>query len=228
MKNSILILAFLISLTSVAQNNRGGNSLTDGFKIMSGDMKGHPYLLNDFVNGYAIDLNGNLTEQKLLNYDIYKNNLTFKKENATEDVMVVSTSSYTGFILSDENKNDYLFTKIDGGKFLKPKKTTKFYQIAKAPSRNVIIESIKILKDPNASGWSSSSLTTKRAEYVLTTYVHVLNKDGLYVKVNPSKSSILKAYKDKKKEISAFINENSLNIESAQDLVPIADYYLSL
>jgi len=228
MKNIFLLFTFLITLVSFSQNNRGGNSLSDGFKITSGTMKGHPYLLTDFVNGYAVDLNGNLTEQKLLNYDIYANNLTFKKVNATEDIMVVSTDTYSGFILSDANKNDYLFTKIEGSEFAKPKKTTKFYQIAKAPSKNVIIESVKFLKDPNASGWSSSSLSTKRAEFELKTYTYVQNKNGLFVKVKPSKSSILKVFKDKKKEIAAFISEKGLTIENAQDLVPIVDYYLSL
>lgn len=228
MKNILLIFAVLITLASFSQNNRGGNSLSDGFKIKSGTMKGHPYLLTDFVKGYAIDLNGNLTEQKLLNYDIYNNNLTFQKVNASKDVMVVSTATYSGFILSDENKKDYLFSKIEGSKFLKTKKTTKFYQIAKAPSKNVIIESIKLLKDPNASGWSSSSLSTKRAEFALTTFTYVLNKDGLFIKVKPTKSSILKAFKDEKKKISAFINENGLSVKTAQDLVPIVDYYLSL
>jgi len=229
MKKYITILILSVAVVGFAQGDRGTSDIAHGIKLRKDNFKGHAYLLNDWVSGFAVDLNGKLTEEKLLNYDIYQNKLTFKRETASDDIMVITTSSYSGFMLTDsESKRDYLFTKLDGNQFRKAKKQTKFYEIVSAPSKNVILESVKILKDPNASGWSSSRLTTKNAEFVMKTYVYVLDSNNKYSKVGISRGSLLKVFKDKKKEISNFMKQNNITINEAADMVAVVEHYHSL
>jgi len=229
MKKYFTILFLSVAIVGFAQGDRGTSDLAHGINLRKDNFKGHAYLLNEWVSGFAVDLNGKLTEEKLLNYDIYQNKLTFKKETASDDIMVVTTASYSGFMLTDpESKKNYLFTKIEGNQFKKPKKSTKFYEIAKAPSKNVVLESVKILKDPNSSGWSSSRLTTKNAEFVMKTYVYVLDSNNKYSKVGVSRGSLLKVFKDKKKEMSAYMKQNNITISEAADMVAVVEHYHSL
>lgn len=62
----------------------------------------------------------------------------------------------------------------------------------------------------------------------MKTNVYVLGNDQKYIKVNVSKSSILKAFKDKKKELSAYIKEQGINIKEPGDLLAVVQYYYTL
>lgn len=228
MKNLISILLLSISIVAYSQNDIGGTTITDGFKMKAGALKGTPYLLTDWVSGYAVDNNGNLTEEKLLNYNIYENALTFKPVNGSKDIMAVNSDSYSGFILIDETGKNYLFTKVDGDQFDRPKKETAFYQIVVPPSKYVLLETKKILNDPNKSGWISSQNTTKRAEFNTITTYYVLGENNFYTKISLNNSSVIKAFKNKKKEISEFIKTNNLKIQTAEDVDKVAEYYHSL
>lgn len=225
-----IITLFLIASVcfTYAQNDIGSNTITDGFKMKSGSLKGTPYLLTEWVPGYAVDLNGKLSEQKLLNYNIYENVLTFKTIDGSDNIMAVNADGYSGFILTDTNKKDYLFTKVEANQFTKAKKHTKFYQIIVPPSKNVLLETAKILNDPNKSGWTSAQNTTKRASYESKNTYYVLAKDDKYTKISLSNSSVLKAFKDKKKEISAYLKSNNLKIKTAADVDQVANFYHSL
>ncbi len=228
MKTYLSILCIACTIFTYAQNDVGGNTITDGFKMQAGSLKGTPYLLSEWVSGYAVDNNGHLTEEKLLNYNIYENVLTFKPVNGSKDIMAINSNSYSGFILTNDKGEDYLFSKIEGHQFSKAKKDTKFYQLVAPPSKNVLLETRKVLKDPNASGWTSSQNTTKRAEFQTSTTYYVLGQNKKYTKISLSNSSVAKAFKDKKKEISNYIKQNNIKIKTAADVDKVATYYHSL
>ena len=228
MKNFLSFLLLCLSIVAYSQNDIGGTTITDGFKMKAGALKGTPYLLTDWVSGYAVDNNGNLTEEKLLNYNIYENVLTFKPVNGSKDIMAINSDSYSGFILIDETGKNYLFTKVDGDQFEKHKKETAFYQIVAPPSKYVLLETKKILNDPNKSGWISSQNPTKRAEFNTSTTYYVLAEDDIYYKISLNNGSVIKAFSDKKKEVSAFIKKNNLKIRTAEDVNKVAEYYHSL
>jgi len=228
MKKIVYLLVLSISCFSFAQNDIGGNTITDGFQIRASAEKGSPYLLTEWVSGYIVDLNGNLSEEKKLNYNIYENVLTYKTKNGSNKIMAINPENYSGFVLTDANKKDYLFTKVKGDQFTKEKKETRFYQIIVPPSKNVLLETSKTLNDPNKSGWISSQNTTKRAEYESDNAYYVLAKDKKYTKISLKNSSVIKAFKDKKNEVSAFIKSNNIKIQTAADVDKVAVYYHSL
>lgn len=227
MKKLLTILGILIfSVSLTAQNDKGTTSLSDGYKMQRGGTKGHPFVSDDFKIGYGVFENGELSNAQLFNYDIHGNNLTYKI-NADADIMVLNENSFVGFILKAEHptEEDRIFTKIQASEFAKDKGETKYYEIAKAPSRKVIIEHIKEFKDPNASGWASSSTNTKSAEYELKTNVYVLNKAGKYEEVKLKKRAILKTFQDKKSQLSQYIDKNRIDFDEAKDIVDLVEYY---
>ena len=227
MKFIISLLFSLLTISTVcSQNPTNSGNLSDGFKIMRGDSKGTPFLTEAWHVGYGILEDGTVTRPQQLNYDIHGNNLVYKT-GSSDQVMKLLDNSFTGFLLKDED-GDLLFAKIDGNDFDKSKDDTKYYQIVKAPSRAVIVEYVKKLKDPNSSGWTSSMNNTLSSEYVLSTYYYVLNKDNKYEKVKLSNKGALKVFKDRKNKISSFIKSNNIKIETPMDLFQVAEYYHSL
>ena len=93
----------------------------------------------------------------------------------------------------DYNENKYIYTKIGRDKFSRKKKEDKYYQLIDAPNKNILLETSKKLKDPNASGWTSSRDNTLSASFVMKTQYYVLNKDKVYVKTKLSSGSVAKA-----------------------------------
>ncbi len=229
MNKTILAVILLVSAFSInAQSSRATSDLSHGYDTKKKMTQGHQFLLDDWVIGFLVDNNGKLSKRKLLNYDIYNNNPTSKTNTTTKDILVIDKNLYSGFVLKDSKNEQYIFSKIDAYDFESKKKETKYYQLVNAPKKTVIVESRKVMKDPNASGWSSSGLSTKAAKFVMKTSIYVLNSNNKYVKVKLSSSSISKSLKDKKKEIKAFIKQKDLKIKTASDLIPIMDYYHSL
>jgi hypothetical protein len=227
MKQLIFVLFIFSSIIAISQSDRGTSNIGDGFTSKKGAIKGHPYQFQNWEKGYLLDANGTLSEEKLLNYDILNNQLTFK-DDASGEVLVIDSNDYSGFMVSDSKNENYNFSKIKGSVFKKQQKVDKYYQLVDGNSKLVILESSKQLKDPNASGWSSSSLSTKSAEYVLSTNIYILDNSNTYIKVKASKPSILKALKNKKTAIEKYIRDNNLSIKSESDLVPILKFYHSL
>lgn len=226
----IMSFILLVTITFVAnsQNLRGGSSLSDGFQINRKGTQGHQFLLENWVEGFLVDNNGKLSSKKLLNLDIYKNTPTYKFSNSQKDIFVLDNSLYSGFVLIDKNKKQYIFSKIDGKKFKRAKKETKYYQLLNAPKKNLILESVKKMKDPNARGWSSSRDNTLSAKFIKKDNYYVLNNSGKYVKIKLKESSLVSALKDKKRQIRAYIKSKNMKIKTPADVIAVLNYYHSL
>lgn len=229
MKKILIGICILLCTITKAQigSHDGSSSVGGGFTIASLTPKGSPFFVDQWSEGYAIDLQGKLSEKKAVIFDIYNDKLFFKRGNS-DDLFEMDDSKYAGFILKAGGK-EFIFKKIEGTKFAKKKKGAKYYEIAKAPSDKVIIESVKSFKDPNSSGWTSSRYHNKGGEYKLITRVYILDKNNKYVKVKPTKSGLLRTLKDKKAEISSYISKNSLNLDNnVSNFVRVVEYYHSL
>lgn len=227
MKSVLILIIAAISTLVSAQNERGSSSLTDGLKITRGEDKGSPFLLEEWVLGYGIKKDSTLTQPMLLNYDLSENNLTYRTGEGPEDIMII-TKDYLGFVLKGNGQEDMAFLKIKGSLFEKSKKESKFYLIAKAPYRKVVVEQRKEFDDPNSSGWAASSTNNKVGEYKYKEKWYILNKEGKYAEVKSNKSSVLKLFQDQKKKVLEFISTNGLDLNLLEDLVRVTEYYYTL
>ncbi|MFI2741221.1 hypothetical protein ACG2LH_00660 [Zhouia sp. PK063] len=231
MKFLITILLLFVTTFTFSQNDLGTTTITDGFKIKKNGQKGTPFLFDKWHVGYGVLKNGKVTHSQPLNYDIYKNKITYKViHNSLEQIMVLDDKELTGFVIKPNNKNeiDKIFSKISGKEFEKEKKEERYYEIVDPPSTKILIEYIKELDDPNASGWTSSTQNNKTAEYKLKTKIYVLNPAGKYEKIKPKNSNVLKLFYNKKNVLLKYINENNLDAKNINDLSLIVTYYYSL
>ncbi|MFV8224955.1 hypothetical protein [Christiangramia aquimixticola] len=227
MKTTLSIILTVLTVTTLlGQNPTNSGNLADGFKIMRSESKGTPFLTEDWHVGYGILPDGKTTRPQQMNYDVHGNNLVYKIAGS-DQVLKLLDNSLTGFIIKSKEK-DLLFAKIGGEEFEKQKDETKYYQIVQAPSRAVLIEYVKELEDPNASGWTSSQSNTLASEYKMKTDYYVLNKNGKYEDVKLKNRSVLKVFKDKKKKIEAYLESNGLEIETPEDLLQVSEYYQTL
>jgi len=177
----ILIAISLYSTTMIGQNPTNSGNLSDGFRITRSSPKGNPFLSSEWYVGYGINEDGSTTRPQQMNYDIHGNNLVYKTGTNGETMKLID-DSFKGFILKNKN-SELLFSKINGDKFEREKRQTRYFQILSPPSQFVIIEYTKDLNDPNASGWTSSKDNTLSSEYDLNTKYYVLNDENLYTEV---------------------------------------------
>ena len=199
----------------IGQNPTNSGNLSDGFRITRSSPKGNPFLSSEWYVGYGINEDGSTTRPQQMNYDIHGNNLVYKTGTNGETMKLID-DSFKGFILKNKN-SELLFSKINGDKFEREKRQTRYFQILSPPSQFVIIEYTKDLNDPNASGWTSSKDNTLSSEYDLNTKYYVLNDENLYTEVKLKRNSILRALKEKKDELKAYITSNKLDFDSEMD-----------
>lgn len=224
MKKLFSVICIFSSLLLSGQNDIGSSNIKDGYKATRDGVKGHPFFLEEWVVGYGIMPDSSLTKPEMFNYDIHQNNLTYKTGDGANDIMTVTNESLIGFILKDKG-GDKTFLKINKQHFDKNKKENKFYLVLDSSTKYVILEPIKKLDDPNASGWSASSSNTKSAEYDYKENLYILNGDHKFVLIKLNKSSVLNALKDKRSDISNFISSKNIDLDDPKDLIQIMQFY---
>lgn len=225
MKAILFLVLIFFSFQVSGQQDTGTSTISDGYRTNRGGVKGHPFFLDEWVIGYGIQADSTLTQPEMFNYDIHQNNLTYRTGNEPNNIMVVTNESLIGFVLKDKGSEDMIFLKFKGDHFEKSKKYNKFYMVLDPATKYVIVEPIKELDDPNASGWAASSTNTKSAKYDYKENIYILNNNGKYEQVNLKKSSVLKALKDKRNEISRYISSQNIQFNSVEDLIPVLEIY---
>lgn len=229
MKNLLFILSFMLCLGATAQSANNTNSVSGGFRLGIKNPNGHQFLINDWHEGNLVKNDGGVTDKMLINYDLVDNAVVLMKtENGETKFIKLDNSEYTGFVITDSKNQVHIYSKIDGNKFNKAKKENKFYSLINAPEKSIILETVKTFKDPNRSGWNSTTNTNKRGEYKTKTEVYVLTNNGKYTKVKLSNKGVEKALKDKKNQISTFLKQKNISIKKVGDLIPVIRYYKTL
>lgn len=228
MKKHLILCLLGLAQISAAQitSNRGTANMNDGLSLRQTDVKGSPFFIEDWSMGTIIDTDGSFKENKTLIYNVYNNNLFLKTGDREKDYIALQLENIAGFILYNKDKTkSFVFSKIKGVQFQDLKDTDKFYLQVSPKDNKVIIEPLKIFKDPNSSGWVSSRYNNKAGEFNDITKVYVLARDNKYHKISLKEKSLLTLFKDKKEAISNYIKKNNIKIKEAVDLVPIVAYY---
>jgi len=228
MKKHLIILTLIGSQLAFSQitSNTGAANMSDGLSLRQTDIKGSPFFIDDWRMGSVINIDGSFKDQKELIYNLFNNNLFLKIGEGAKDYMSLEYKTIAGFILYSADKTQsFVFTKISGNMFEDSKDDEKFYEQASPQSKKVIVEHLKIFKDPNASGWTSSRYNNKGGEFNDISKVYVLAKDGIYYKISVKEKSLLSLFKDKKDELEDFIKNKNIKIKDAIDLVPIVEFY---
>ena len=227
------LFLFLLPLSLLAQNSLDATiNLQQGSSFnltKKSNIEGTPYLFEDWQSGNIIQNDTNYIPKAKLQFNAYSNEIIIGDSRFSDKGFYVTDKSVTGFVI----KNDVFFTtyqKINGSQFLSPKSKNLYYETitdVKNKKPYLIIEHQKVIFDPSISN-SAAIDTNEASEYKLKKQYYILNKDNKYVKINLSKRSVFKIFKDKNSEMKSYLKKHSFKFKNKEKLNEFVIYYHSL
>jgi hypothetical protein len=229
-KNYIIVIVFLLFAELLsAQSNYELKKAVDLFrtnKLLSGDsrglltendIKGSPYLEDDFIDGSVFTTSMAQYTDVPLRYNIYNDQLEFKAED--NSIQELATPEI-----------------IEKAVFGKYKMVYSPYSIAKKIGRGFFV----VLEEGKSSLYLKPQVVfekaTEPAPYKETEPARfVRNPDEYYIKVGTSqamlvgnKKDLLEIFPDHQKEIETFIKKQKTKTNKPESLKELVQYYNSL
>lgn len=187
------------------------------------DVQGSPYLYDDWKNGAILDKSGNLSENIMIRYDGYRDEVQFVKDGknlvvepavAKEFYFVLLNEASgnvarelfrNGYDIVGYNKNNYFNVKYDGtSKFLRKIKIAYMEEVVSNYGTN---EQVK-------------RFDRKEIDYV------VIN--GVSLELSKSRKEVMDYFHQHKASMQSFIKQNKLKLKDDNDLIKILKKYDSL
>jgi hypothetical protein len=208
------LLAVLLALSVSASAQESG--LPD--KNQYAGVKGHPFLQDEWLNGFIKFSNGRKMDQFRLKFDIASNQLLLQFQGSAfaAESKVVEFTMYTknkksedsllfrkGFPAADGNTAETFYQVVGDGKI----KLLRYV-------RKVISEEKKLVTATNRS------FEREEAYYLL--------KDGSMAKISDDRYAMLSLLPDKSEELKKFIVEQDLKMRSENDYLKVVKKYNEL
>ena len=181
-------------------------------------VKGHPFLLDEWMKGTIKFNSGRVLDQFKLKFDIARNVLLLQFQGSAfaAEAKVVSFTIYTkgkksadslvfrrGFPAFENNNAEVFYHVLCDG----PTKLLKY-------PKKVISEEKKLVSATNRSFEQQDSF------YLL--------KDGAMIKILPDKTSLLASLSDKSDELKKFVAEKDLKLRGEEDYLLVVNRYNEL
>ncbi len=181
------------------------------------NIKGSPYLNNEFVTGTIYTTQKQQYNGIPLRYNIYNDDLEFKKPS--EEVLALAAPEIVEYAVFGENilsfSDYYQGNKVKKG-FLLVLEPGKASLMAKA--------SVTFQKatEPAAYKDAEPAKFIRKAD---TYYIRIGNTTAVEIS---NKKSLLEAFPDNRDKVEAFIDKNKIKTNKAESLKEVVKYYNSL
>lgn len=221
MKN--LLVLFMFSLLSVMTNQAahaqqldtnelvgGMNSLYQYYEFTAGteELKGNPFLFEDWNTKGVVYSEGKYFEVDKLNYNIHKEEIGYLKEK--ESVFVYETK-YIDSIKIDDTR----LHKMDG----------KFYEVLETGSKASLF---KKYATRIAEGQVNVTDQTKGPSRLVIMDDYYVLSGGKLMKFKPSKSSLEDVFGDQAAAMKKIMKSEKLSYKKQEDLISIFEAYNNL
>lgn len=177
------------------------------------DIKGLPYLLNDWAIGSIKSINNVEKKGLMLNFDEVRNEILIKDNNGK--IMSVSTPVIEFTILDkDTNRNFKLG-------FAKTKLTdlTTFFEVLEDGKVKFLKRNNKgISENKEYSGNIAKSITDDIRFFLVKA-----NNEPIQIKLD--QKSIFALLADKETELTAYVKDNNLNLKKEYDVIKLINFY---
>lgn len=180
------------------------------------DMKGSPYLNDDWSAGVVRMVSGTTFKDMSLKFDQVSGDLIFKNK---EGKILGFADRVNEFRLTDKDKVSHLFR--SGYKAVDANSEKTFYEV-------LYDGGTVLLKDPKKNiveHRSYNSSTTVKS--IIETPAYYLQVNGQLVKIKKDKKSILSALGNPA-QLDKYIQDNKLNLKEDADLAKLMLYYDSI
>jgi len=232
MKNKIIFLFLLVILSQIVnaqeyqlreafdfyRNNKMVSGEWDSDMLTEKDIKGSPYLTDDFINGTIYTVQKQKYVDIPVRYNIFNDQIEFKTESG--EIQAMATPEIVEKVEFGKYKMDYI-------PFSYSKKLKKGFFIV-------------LLEDEKASLFLRKNMAFKKAEEPAP-YKEaqppkfVKNPDDYFIrirmeeaKVVNSKKDLVEIFPDHKKDVEGFIKKNKTKINDPESLAELVEYYNSL
>lgn len=177
-------------------------------KTSTEEVKGNPFLFEDWNNKGVVYSEGKYFEVDRLNYNIYKEEIGAMKDKE-------SVFAYDSQYIDSVKINDTRLHKIDG----------KFYEVLEIGSKASLF---KKYETRIAEGQLNVTDQTKGpSRLVIMDDYYVLSEDKL-MKFKPSKKSLEEVFSDQAPEMKKLMKDKKLNYKKQDDLIRIFKSFNSL
>lgn len=202
-----------VSPSDVSGKNVDGDSQLVSVSPRNNSIKGSPYAFKDWCKCEVIAIDNSIAKYDKVQFDIERNMLIVYNDGVSSAIPINQIKS---FIAKGKNSSRQ-FSSIDKSNFIEATED-KLYEIF-SNNNYLIKETIKYIQ--TSSDDSGKKYYKKRTSY------YVLNSSGKYTKTKLNKKHLLKALKDKEKDVLKYIKENKLSYKE-KDVSKIMSFYHSL
>lgn len=196
------------------QNDQGAPFLGINYT----DIKGHPYLFENWTEGTVKLTNGKSYTSVQLKYNLLRDELFFK-DIKTEQLLAF-VIPVVEFKLNDTQKGSLLFK--SGYKAIDNNTEKSYYQVLFDGGTQLLKRTSKKINEEKPF----NSASTIKSFEVLTFY-YISNNNTL-IKIRKDKKSVLAALPNQSAALENYIQEKSLNLKNEEDLIQLIQYYNSL
>ncbi|MDX1671932.1 MAG: hypothetical protein R3211_06295 [Balneolaceae bacterium] len=221
----ILLLIIAVAIPVKAQETRlfdtnelGQVVLGDVMRtFQSREVKGTPYLSNEWVQGHIIINENANTESIYLRFNSYQNRVEFARD---QNAYAVDSKKIDGFVLyaSDGRiifRNGFTSDKHD----IEP---STLLRVIQDGNTKFLCHHKTTLKEDLPTYGSA----TKKDEFVSNQNFYIVDSDGTFHEIKKLKAKhVLGILDDKKKEIKEFVRTNNLDYSKESDIARIVAFY---
>jgi len=211
------LLCFSLSSQITAQliqNDQGAPFLDINYT----DVKGNPYLFENWTEGTVRLTNGKSYTSVQLKYNLLRDELFFK--DIKTDQLLAFVIPVVEFKLNDNEKNSILYR--NGYKAIDNNTEKSYYQVLFDGGTQLLKRTSKKVNEEKPF----SSASTIKSFEVLNFY-YISNNNAL-IKIRKDKKSILTALANQGSALEKYLQEKSLNLKNEEDLIQFIQYYNSL
>ncbi len=210
-----LALAFSLAYipTTVAQGLLADQMGNPVFEKRYTNVKGSPYLHNDWTTGSVKLRSGKTFDGMKLKYDQVEDDLIFLSDGGKEMTFAEPVVEFTiqdktfrrGYPAADGASANAFYEVLTEGKMALLKRTSK-----------------KVIEEPAYNAATSvKSIRTNENYYLTATNLEL-------TKIKKDKKTILSALSDKQAELESYMKDQRLDLRQEQDVVKLISYYNSL
>jgi len=179
-------------------------------------VEGSPYLYSDWKNGSVKDRNGVLSENLMIKYDSYRDEVQFLKDGRTFVIEPANASEFH-FTILDENSNAIERLTFKNGFTIDGFTLLNYFQVLYEGK----ITYLKKIKANYLEENVTSYGTNEQVKKFVRTELEFMIRDGKVLLIGRNRKDFLSNFSDQESQIKSFIKTNKLSIKNDKDLAEI-------
>lgn len=184
------------------------------------NITGSPYINTEWVRGVVKMTDGTIYKNLKLNYNQIDDRPIFIADNKALQYFANPVKEFVLVNITNDDQTTKIFR--NGFPILDDATTSSFYQILSEGKATLIKRATKKMVEERGAG----SIMVSKQIQENSKYYLVVNEQ--YTRIKKDKKSILDVLKDKKDELTAYLNANHLSLKDDGDLIRLCDYYNTL